>query len=150
MPSHLVRNLAGTFALALTLVLTLHSCKHPDPAMGAFRGKYVKAGFMMVDSSLRSEIVVTSRGEVFAMEPGSAVFVKKQKLPKLKTKAVFLAVEKTGILQDHANKKGMAMTLFIEYHKRHKTYLYSWGELGWPDGVRDAYEDLVKLHTAKP
>lgn len=82
------------------------------------------------------------------MEPGESTFGVIQKLPKLKTKAVFLAVEKTGIFEDHDNKKGMAMTLFLEYHKRNKTYRYSWGELGWPDGVKDAYEDLVKLHSS--
>lgn len=99
----------------------------------------------MNDSALRTEIVLTNRGEVFTLLPTTGYFEKKDQLPRLKTKATFFAVEKTGILEDHTNRRGFASTFYLEYHKRSKVYTWTWGEIGWPQEVRDVYQDMESL-----
>jgi hypothetical protein len=147
--SHIKMNRLFSNIHFLTLILAialLTSCAHPNAALGDFRGKYIRAGFMLNDSSLQTEVVLTSRGEVYVMSTGSGKFVEREKLPNLKTKAAMLAVEKSGILSDHKNSKGLFSTFYVEYHKRHKIYKWTWGELNWPDELKDTYKDLEKLN----
>lgn len=126
----------------ICLALTLVSCAHPNAALGEFRGKYVRAGFMLNDSSWISEIVLTSRGEVFTTDVATKKLKKDKQLNKLKTKAVMLAVEKSGILVDHKNTTGAFSTFYVEYHKRKKVYRWTWGEFNWPAEIKDVYKDL--------
>lgn len=134
-----------SFIIFCLIAVFCLSCAHPNAALGDYRGKYVRAGFMLNDSSMRTEVVLTSRGEVFSKAPNSSTFMKKEQLPKLKTKAMMFAVERTGILTDHLNKKGMVSTFYVEYHKRKKTYLWTWGELSFPKEITDVYRDFEGL-----
>jgi len=135
-----------TFILAVAL---LCGCAHPNAALGEFRGKYVRAGFKTNGTSLQTEIVLTSRGEVFVKPLGSTELKKDNQLNKLKTKAVMLAVEKSGILSDHKNTTGAFSTFYVEYHKRNKSYQWTWGELNWPDEINDVYKDLLDIRKTE-
>ncbi len=97
---------------------------------------------MLNDSSWISEIVLTSRGEVFTTDVATKKLKKDKQLNKLKTKAVMLAVEKSGILVDHKNTTGAFSTFYVEYHKRKKVYRWTWGEFNWPAEIKDVYKDL--------
>lgn len=131
--------------VSLIALFFLGSCAHPNAALGDYRGKYVRVGLMTPDSTVVTEVVLTSRGELFTKSIGTKNYVKKDQLPRLKTKTLILAVEKTGILEQHTNKGGIISTFYIQYHKRRKTYWYTWSELNWPTEVKDVYKDFESI-----